>query len=166
MKTGLWVPCAIAISFALGMMLQSARGSNAQKETMRVTGVGGIFFKAQNTAKLAGWYRDHLGIALEAAGAGDAGPQYHVFAWREKEHVDTLGSTVFSIFPASSKYFDPGSAPFMINFRVANLARMLAQLKAEGVQVDEKTDDESNGRFGWIMDPEGHRIELWEPKGE
>jgi catechol 2,3-dioxygenase-like lactoylglutathione lyase family enzyme len=164
MKTALGVPCAIVLSFALGMMLPSARGWRAQKDAQRVTGVGGVFFKAQNTAELASWYRDHLGIALEPA--GKAGPQYHVFAWREKEHADTVGSTVFSIFPASSKYFDPGTAPFMINFRVANLARLLAQLKAEGVRVDEKIDDEPNGRFGWVMDPEGHRIELWEPKGE
>jgi predicted enzyme related to lactoylglutathione lyase len=92
--------------------------------------------------------------------------QNHVFPWREKDHAETVGSTVFSIFFMGSKYFDPSSAPFMINLRVANLERLLAQLKAEGVQVDEKIDDESNGRFGWAMDPEGHRIELWEPKGE
>jgi predicted enzyme related to lactoylglutathione lyase len=166
MKTGLWVACAIVLSFGLGMMLQSARGSAAQKDAQRVTGVGGIFFKAQNPADLAGWYRDRLGIALEPAGKGKNAPQYHVFAWREKEHGDAVGSTAFSIFPASSKYFDPGTAPFMIDFRVANLERLLAQLKAEGVQVDEKIDDEPNGRFAWVMDPEGHRIELWEPKGE
>jgi catechol 2,3-dioxygenase-like lactoylglutathione lyase family enzyme len=166
MKTGLWVPGAIALSFALGMMLQSTRGSNAQKDAQRVTGVGGVFFKAQNAAKLADWYRDHLGIALEPGGRSETAPQYHVFAWREKDHTDTVGSTVFSIFPASTKYFDPGTAPFMINFRVANLARLLGQLKAEGVQVDDKIDDESNGRFAWAMDPEGHRIELWEPKSE
>jgi catechol 2,3-dioxygenase-like lactoylglutathione lyase family enzyme len=166
MKPGIWVPCAIALSFVLGMMLQSALGSSAQKDEQTVTGVGGIFFRAQNSAKLAAWYRDHLGIDLEPAGKGEAAPQYHIFAWREKDHTETVGSTVFSIFPADSKYFDPGTAPFMINFRVANLARLLAQLKAEGVRVDEKIDDESNGRFGWAMDPEGHRIELWQPKGE
>jgi predicted enzyme related to lactoylglutathione lyase len=166
MRSEIWVPCAIALSFVLGMALQSARGSIGEKEAPRATGIGGIFFKSQNPAKLAGWYRDHLGIALEPTGKSETAMQYHVFSWREKDHADTVGSTVFSIFFTGSKYFDPSTAPFMLNLRVANLERLLAQLKAEGVQVGEKIQDESNGRFSWIMDPEGHRIELWEPKGE
>ena len=92
--------------------------------------------------------------------------QYHPFEWREKDHPETIGATVFSIFPAETKYFGPGGSQFMVNFRVANLERLLAQLKQEGVKVDDKVDDESNGRFGWATDPEGNRIELWEPKGE
>lgn len=162
----LWIPCAIAASFALGMMLQSARGSNVDAEAPRVTGVGGFFFKAQNPAKLADWYRVHLGIALIAGGKSESAPQFYPFEWVTKDHPEIPGATVFSIFPASSKYFDPSTAPFMINFRVSNLAHLLAQLKAEGVQVDDKIEDESNGRFAWVMDPEGHRIELWEPSGK
>ena len=165
MKMELWVPCALALSFLLGMTIQSARGSNADDSTQRVTGVGGIFFKSPNPGKLAAWYRDHLGVNLEPAGKGPDAMQYHVFEWRTKDHPDTEGATVFSIFPESSKYFDPTTAPFMINLRVANLERLLAQLKAEGVQVDAKVvGDESQGRFGWATDPEGRRIELWEPK--
>jgi predicted enzyme related to lactoylglutathione lyase len=166
MKFGLWMPCAIVLSFALEMVLQSARGSSEAKDATRVTGVGGFFFKAQNPAKLADWYRAHLGIALEAAGKGEHAPQYHSFHWREKDHPETIGATAFSIFPANTKYFEPSSASFMMNFRVANLERLLAQLKQEGVKINDKIDDESNGRFGWAMDPEGNRIELWEPKGE
>ena len=167
MKFGLWMPCAIVLSFALGMVLQSARGSSAAKDGTRVTGVGGIFFKAQNPAKLADWYRTHLGIALDAAGKGEQAMQYHPFKWREKDHPETMGATVFSIFPANTKYFGPGSSSFMMNFRVANLEQLLAQLKQEGVSVDDKiTGDESNGRFAWAIDLEGNRIELWEPKGE
>ncbi|MGB8475453.1 MAG: VOC family protein [Candidatus Acidiferrum sp.] len=166
MKFWLWMPCAIVLSFALGMVLQSARGSSEAKDTTRVTGVGGFFFKAQNPAKLADWYRAHLGIALVAAGKGENAPQYYPFQWREKDHPETIGATAFSIFPANTKYFQPSSASFMMNFRVANLERLLAQLKQEGVKVDDKIDDESNGRFAWAMDPEGNRIELWEPKGE
>ena len=166
MTSAIWAPCAIVASFALGMMLQSARGSDTEKEPPRVTGVGGIFFKAQNPAKLAAWYRDHLGIALQPGGAGDSAPQFHVFEWTTKEQPVTEGATVFSIFPASTKYFDPGTAPFMINLRVSNLAHLVAQLKAEGVQVDDKIEEEFNGRFGWVVDPEGHRIELWEPNGK
>ena len=167
MKFKLWMPCAIVLSFALGMVLQSARGSSAEKDATRVTGLGGFFFKAQNPGKLADWYRAHLGIALVAAGQGEHAMQYHPFQWREKDHPETIGATVFSIFPATTKYFAPSSASFMMNFRVANLERLLAQLKQEGVKVDDKIiDDESNGRFGSVMDPEGNRIELWEPKGE
>src|ERR1700691_420241 len=130
------------------MTIQSARGSNADNSTTCATGVGGIFFKSPDPAKLATWYRDHLGVALKPGGEGANAPQYVIFEWRTKDHSDTLGATVFSIFPASSKYFDPTTAPFMMNFRVANLDRLLAQLKAEGVQVDAKMDDESMGRFG------------------
>jgi predicted enzyme related to lactoylglutathione lyase len=164
MKTGLWVPCALALSFLLGMTIQSARGSNADDSTQRVTGVGGVFFKSPDPAMLAAWYRDHLGVALKPAGPGAHAPQYCAFEWRTKDHPDVSGATVFSIFPATSKYFDPTTAPFMLDLRVANLERLLTQLKAEGVAVDAKVDEEPNGRFGWVTDPEGRRIELWEPK--
>ncbi len=166
MKAGIWMPCAIALSFVMGMALQSARGSSGEKDEARVTGVGGFFFKAQEPKKLGNWYREHLGIALEPAGEGEHAPQYHPFQWRDKSHPDTVGATILSIFPADTKYFAPSNAPFMMNFRVANLERLLAQLRKEGVKVDDKIDDEANGRFCWAMDPEGNRIELWEPKGE
>ena len=167
MKFEIWMPCAIVLSFALGMVLQSARGSSEAKDAARVTGVGGFFFKAQSPGKLADWYRTHLGIALVAAGKGENAMQYYPFKWREKDHPETIGATAFSIFPANTKYFAPSSASFMMNFRVANLKQLLAQLKKEGVQVDDKIiGDESSGWFAYAMDPEGNRIELWEPKGE
>jgi len=166
MRSAIWVPCAIALSFVLGMVLQSARGAGDAKDEVRVTGMGGFFFKAQNPGKLGDWYRDHLGITLEPAGKGEQAPRFHPFQWRAKDHPDTVGSTVWSIFPADTKYFGPGGSQFMVNFRVANLERLLAQLRKEGVTVIDKIDDEDNGRFGWAVDPEGHRIELWEPKGE
>jgi predicted enzyme related to lactoylglutathione lyase len=166
MKFRLWMPCAIVLSFALGMVLQSARGSSVAKDAARVTGLGGFFFKAENPAKLADWYRAHLGIALVAAGKGEHAPQFYAFRWREKDHPETVGATAFSIFPATTKYFQPSTASFMMNFRVANLEQLLTQLKQEGVTVEDKIDDEPNGRFGYAMDPEGNRIELWEPKGE
>jgi catechol 2,3-dioxygenase-like lactoylglutathione lyase family enzyme len=165
-KFGLGTPCAIVLSFALGMVLQSARGSSDTKDATRVTGVGGFFFKADNPAKLADWYRTHLGIALVAAGKGEHAPQYYPFRWRDKDHPETIGATALSIFPSTTKYLGPDTTSFMVDFRVANLEQLLAQLKQEGVMVDDKIDDESNGRFAWLMDPEGHRIELWEPKGE
>ena len=121
----------------------------------RVTAIGGIFFKAQDPKSLKEWYREHLGI--------DAGDYGAMFGWRDADEPETEGYTLWSPFPQSTKYFEPSTAPFMINYRVRNLDRMLAQLRAAGVQVDEHIEEMEYGRFGWCMDPEGNRIELWEP---
>jgi predicted enzyme related to lactoylglutathione lyase len=122
----------------------------------RVTGIGGIFFKVQDPEKLRSWYRDHLGIESAAQGG-------FAFEWREADQPEKTGQTVWSLFPSDTKYFDPGSAPFMINYRVDNLDVLLAQLRSEGVKVDEKIEEYDYGRFAWVVDPEGNKIELWEP---
>jgi catechol 2,3-dioxygenase-like lactoylglutathione lyase family enzyme len=121
----------------------------------RVTGIGGIFFKARDPERMAAWYREHLGIPL-VDGHAD-------FIWQDKDHPDQVGRTVWSIFPASTDYFGSSPSPFMINYRVSNLERMLDQLRRGGVKV-ENVEDYDYGRFAWITDPEGNRIELWEPK--
>jgi predicted enzyme related to lactoylglutathione lyase len=122
----------------------------------RVTGIGGIFFKAQDPEKLQAWYQQNLGIAPSADGTP-------IFEWRERENPDALASTVWAPFPADTNYFEPSTAPFMFNYRVRNLDAMLAQLRAAGATVDEKMHVMEFGRFGWAMDPEGNRFELWEP---
>ena len=122
----------------------------------RVTGIGGIFFKGQNAEQLRTWYRDHLGIEAE-------GDQGCAFEWREASNPEEIGQTVWSIFAGHTKYFKPSTAPFMINYRVADLAALFDQLRSEGVQVNDKIQESEYGKFGWIMDPEGNRIELWEP---
>lgn len=124
----------------------------------RVTGIGGIFFKAQDAAKLRSWYEQHLGFKLEDYG----GTQ---FKWRDADSPETQGSTVWSIFPEDSPYFDPSKKPFMINYRVENLDALLEQLRSEGVEIEERIEEYEYGRFAWVTDPEGNRIELWEPKG-
>ena len=121
----------------------------------RVTGIGGIFFKAKDPARLREWYRVHLGIESESWGG---------FAFKSEDDPRTAnGTTIWSPFADNTKYFEPSQKPFMINFRVADLDGLLAKLRAEGVTVDEKTDKSEFGYFGWAMDPEGNRIELWEP---
>lgn len=122
----------------------------------RVTGIGGIFFKSEDPTRLREWYREHLGIESE----GDSGASFH---WREADDPEQKGFTVWSAFPANTRYFDPSKAPFMINYRVANLDWLLQQLRAEGVEADPRVEEYDYGRFAWIMDPDGNRIELWEP---
>jgi predicted enzyme related to lactoylglutathione lyase len=122
----------------------------------RVTGIGGVFFKARDAEALRAWYRTHLGIEVQPWGGAS-------FSWREPGGPGREGSTVWSIFPSTTEYFAPSEAPFMINYRVANLTWILAQLRAEGCTVDDRIEDSEFGRFGWVMDPEGNRIELWEP---
>jgi predicted enzyme related to lactoylglutathione lyase len=128
----------------------------------RVTGIGGVFFKAKDPDALREWYRSHLGISFEP---GDG----HTFLWRDDQRSEAAdvagvaGSTTWSVFDAATDYFDPSPAPFMINYRVPNLDRMLGQLRAAGVTVDDKVEEMEYGRFGWAMDPEGNRLELWEP---
>jgi len=124
-----------------------------------VTGIGGIFFKAQNADVLRAWYAKHLGMPVESWG----GLQFH---WRRDEDPRSRGYTVWSVFDADTRYFDPSEKPFMINYRVDDLDAVLAALRSEGVTVEEKIEESEYGRFGWAMDPEGNRIELWEPPEE
>ncbi len=121
----------------------------------RVTGVGGIFFKAKNPAALYAWYREHLGIESNPDGSGAM--------WRDADHPEIPGQLVWAIFPQDTTYFQPSQSSFMLNFRVDNLDELLKALSQEGVTVDPKVEDYSYGKFAWIMDPEGNRIELWEP---
>lgn len=120
-----------------------------------VTGIGGIFFKARDADSLREWYRVHLGLEIQSWG----GVAFRASAaGTEGEAV-----TVWNIFPTTSTYFAPSSAPFMINYRVTDLAAVLAALRAEGCAVDDRVDESEFGRFGWVQDPEGNRVELWEP---
>ena len=123
----------------------------------RVTGIGGIFFKAEDPEKLYQWYEKHLGIKRVPEGTGAA------FEWRDAENTKQKGMTVWAIFPRQTKYFDPSRSEFMINYRVDDLDALLKVLKEEGVEIDSHREDYDYGRFAWIMDPEGNRIELWEP---
>jgi len=122
----------------------------------RVIGLGGVFFKAEDPAALATWYARHLGLELDDHGSVS-------FPVRGEDEALRRGFVVWSPFAADTKYFDPSTKPFMINFRVRDLDGLLAQLRADGVDVDERTEEYEFGKFGWIMDPEGNRVELWEP---
>jgi predicted enzyme related to lactoylglutathione lyase len=122
----------------------------------RVTGIGGIFFKAENPQKMYEWYEKHLGIKSEP----NQGAMLH---WREDENPERRGMTIWALFGKQSKYFEPSNAPFMLNYRVDDLDALLEALRSEGVAIDPKREDHDYGRFAWITDPEGNKIELWEP---
>jgi predicted enzyme related to lactoylglutathione lyase len=121
-----------------------------RKTVERVTGIGGVFFKAADPEALRSWYAGHLGIAVEDYGGA-------TFQWKGP------GFTTWAIFPAESDYFGSGSQQWMVNFRVLDLDAMLEQLRAAGTSVDDRVEEHEYGRFGWAVDPEGNRFELWEP---
>jgi predicted enzyme related to lactoylglutathione lyase len=119
----------------------------------KAVGVGGIFLKAADPKALSAWYQQHLGIPTQGGGTlAFDGPE-------------STGMTVFAHFPKESKYFGSGAQSVMVNFRVDNLDELLASLTSAGVTILPKQEDYDYGRFAWIEDPEGNRIELWEPKG-
>ena len=122
----------------------------------RVTGIGGVFIKSSDPARLIAWYKTHLGMDIQDWGG-------MAFQWGTPETPNTDGVTVWSVFPASSTYFDPSTAAFMVNYRVDDLHALLELLRSEGCQVDDKTEESDFGKFGWVMDPDGNRVELWEP---
>ena len=121
----------------------------------RVTGLGGIFFKAKDPKAMAQWYSRHLGMDIENSMV--------LFSWRGGTEGKVEGHTVWSIFPADTKYFGDDGASFMVNYRVKDLDAVLASLQREGVSIVPERQDSEHGRFAWVTDPEGNRIELWEP---
>jgi catechol 2,3-dioxygenase-like lactoylglutathione lyase family enzyme len=122
----------------------------------RVTGLGGMFFRSRDPKETLAWYRRHLGI--ESADWGGV-----AFRWREPDRPDETGYTVWSAFPHDTGYFAPSEHAYMMNFRVDDLVGLVAALRAEGVEVVGEISEEPNGKFAWILDPEGRKIELWEP---
>jgi catechol 2,3-dioxygenase-like lactoylglutathione lyase family enzyme len=125
-------------------------------KTRRVTGVGGVFFKARNPKALRAWYAKHLGME-PGDGAGIS------FRWRQDGAKVPEGYTVWSPFAADSDYMKPSRKDFMINLRVENLASLLKALTREGVKVLDRYEEIENGKFGYVLDPDGTLIELWEP---
>ena len=120
----------------------------------RVTGVGGVFLRSADPKALGAWYRDHLGLDVSDWGGA-------IFPWGGDGSPP--GMTIWSAFAQDTDYMAPGTASFMINFRVADLDALLDALRAEGCNVVDKTERSEQGAFGWVIDPEGNKVELWEP---
>ena len=125
----------------------------------RITGIGGVFFKSKSDPKqLGAWYARHLGLVLEEWGGA-------ILKWPEDKRADG-GQTVWSVAAKDSTWFGPSTSVFMINYRVDDLDGMLEQLRAGGVEVIKGPESDDNGKFAWVMDPDGNKVELWEPKAQ
>ena len=120
----------------------------------KVIGIGGVFIRAQDPPMLASWYKGHLGLAIEEEWQGATLPGL--------EHGGEGTGGIWSAFPQDTEYFGSDQNQFMINFRGADRDAMLAQLRAADCNVDDRPEDSEYGRFGWVTDPEGNRVELWE----
>jgi catechol 2,3-dioxygenase-like lactoylglutathione lyase family enzyme len=121
----------------------------------RILGIGGVFFKSANRDQMREWYSKHLGLADKGEGV--------MLPWREHDDPQKEHVTVWTVFPSSTDYFDPSHASFMVNYIVDDLDALLDRLKQEGVKIDAKRMNESYGRFAWIYDLDGNKIELWQP---
>lgn len=132
--------------------------SMAQEKKGKIVGLGGVFFKAEDPAALKKWYTEKMGLECDQYG--------HLFTWIQDIESKKTGTTQWSIFDARTKYFDPSKKDYMINYRVENLAELLEELKKQGVQVVGGIDEFEYGKFAWVMDPEGNKLELWEPVDE
>jgi predicted enzyme related to lactoylglutathione lyase len=122
----------------------------------RVTGIGGIFFKARDAVALRAWYQKHLGIDVQEWGGA-------AFTWTDAEGKPAAGTTIWTISAGEGDYFAPSKAPFMINYGVEDVHALVAALKEEGCNVLEKVEESEYGKFAWVIDPEGNKVELWEP---
>jgi len=139
----------------LGVLVMAGPGHAAPPEPAgHITGIGGVFIKAKDPKTLAAWYRDVLGMPLQPWGGA-------ALRLDAPGHPSAAG---WSAFPASSSYFAPSTSPFMINYAVDDMDALVARMHAKGVEVIKRQDDDASGRFAWVLDPEGNKVELWEPK--
>jgi predicted enzyme related to lactoylglutathione lyase len=122
----------------------------------RVTGIGGIFFKAKNAPELRAWYKRHLGIDVQEWGGTS-------FNWTDSDGNPTGGTTIWSVGSEQVEQFAPSNSSFMINYRVEDLLSLIKVLKEEGCNVLDKINDSEYGKFAWVIDPEGNKVELWQP---
>ena len=156
MKKKILIVLAFTMTFALGFAFNSiiTKSSNQQQSIKKVTGIGGIFFKCKDPEKMKEWYKTHLGLNTDKYGTN--------FEWRQATDSSKKGFTQWSPFKETTKYFEPSTKDFMINYRVENLEALVDQLKKEGVIIADKIEVAEYGKFVHIMDLEDNKIELWE----
>ncbi len=148
---------ALATSFGFGFAFNTIITGqlNSQPQSKKVTGIGGIFFKCNDPKKLKEWYKQHLGFNTNQYGT--------MFEWREVPDTTKKGVTQWSPFAQTTKYFNPSTKDFMINYRVENLGSLVEELRKDSVMVVDTIETYDYGKFVHIMDIEGNKIELWQP---
>ena len=158
MKTKPLTILVLAISFFSGFAINSVLTAKNNKPTTmkKVTGIGGIFFKCKDPKKVTEWYQKHLGLNTNPYGA--------TFEWYEGSNSTKKGQTQWTPFAETTKYFEPSTREFMINYRVENLEALVDELKKEGVTIVDTIETYDYGKFVHILDAEGNKVELWEPK--
>jgi len=156
MKKKLLLISAFALTFVLGYAFRSITAHDSKQLTIRkATGIGGIFFKCKDPKKVREWYQVHLGMSTNQYGG--------VFEWRQGADSSKKGFTQWSPFNEKTKYFDPSTKDFMINYRVENLEALVEQLRKDSVTITDKIETVEYGKFVHILDIEGNKVELWEP---
>jgi predicted enzyme related to lactoylglutathione lyase len=155
MKKAILIILAMATSFCFGFAFKTIVSETEIKPMKRVTGIGGIFFKCKDPKKMREWYQTHLGLNTNQYGT--------VFEWRQAADSTKKGFSQWSPFSEKTKYFEPSTKDFMINYRVENLTALVELLKKEGVTITDSIETASYGKFVHIMDIEGNKLELWEP---
>ena len=153
MKKTILITLALVTTFCLGFAFKTV--TTKQTTTKRVTGIGGIFFKCKDPKKMTEWYKTHLGLETNPYGA--------TFEWYQNADGKKKGQTQWTPFPEKTKYFEPSTADFMINYRVENLEALVEELKKENVTIVDKMETYDYGKFVHILDAEGNKVELWEP---
>ncbi|MEO5775711.1 MAG: VOC family protein [Flavobacterium sp.] len=153
MKKSILITLVFVTTFCLGFAFKTV--TTKQTTTGKVTGIGGIFFKCKDPNKMSDWYKTHLGL--------DANPYGATFEWYQNADGKKKGQTQWTPFKESTKYFEPSTKDFMINYRVENLEALVAQLKKEDVTIVDKMEASDYGKFIHILDAEGNKVELWEP---
>jgi predicted enzyme related to lactoylglutathione lyase len=155
MKTQTLLTCAILSCALIGSIDRALAADPAPAALKRVTGIGGVFIRAKDPAKLRAWYKTHLAIDVQAWGGA-------AFHWTDAAGAPVNGSTAWEVGNGSN--FAPSNSSFMVDYRVADLQGLLKALREEGCEVlDKVVEDPKFGKFGWVMDPEGNKVELWQP---
>ena len=155
MKRILLTITLIATSFLFGFAFKTILSNKKNKKMKKVTGIGGVFFKCKDPKAINEWYKTHLGFETSPYGTS--------FEWRQIDDSTKKGITQWNPFAEDTKYFEPSTKDFMINYRVGNLEALVEQLKNEGVTIVDKVEASDYGKFVHIIDVEGNKIELWEP---
>ena len=157
MKKTLLITFALAASFGLGFAFNHLllNKSNGNATLKKATSIGGIFFKCKDPKKMREWYSAHLGLNTNQYGS--------VFEWRQADDSSKKGYTQWGLFGEKSKYFEPSTKDFMINYRVVDLEALVEELKKDNVTITDKIESASYGKFVHIIDMEGNKVELWEP---